>query len=265
MKASWSTTRPNGTPIDAGTFCRVIDLEDGSHPIYTYGATQEEVFEKIERQNANAQIALQRRNSPPQATPSTRPRLTADEVMQATQDLQNPAKAADAIVRLTADATGIDPRQMAMDQFKRLAEEWEEEHPEFYRHPGNRTLVGGRAGAKVGHQVALITKDILTQCFDELRNAGQLFELPENQPSPTPSSLPAESQVQPTERPRRSYSTGIPGTRLRAAQTAPPRTLKYTEQQILAMPNEQYKRLFNAKDPDFLASVAAYEARQMAS
>jgi hypothetical protein len=259
----------------------VIDLEDGTHPIYTYGATMDEVLEKIERQNGNAQLALARRSASPapqssQQQPAAippRPRMTAEEVMQATQDLQNPAKAADAIVRLTADATGVDPRQVAMDNFKRLAQEWENETPEFYQHPGNRTLVGAAAGRKVGHQVGLITKDILTQCFNELLNSGQLFEMPPDgsqpQPSPTPSPFPAESQVQRTERPRRSavtsYSTGIRGTQLRAAQTAQPRTLKYSASDIETMPLAKSRALLERKDPDYLASVAEYERSRMAT
>jgi pyruvate/2-oxoglutarate dehydrogenase complex dihydrolipoamide acyltransferase (E2) component len=156
MIAYWTDKRPNGQPIEAETFARVIDLEDGTNPIWTYGKTVDEVLQKIERQNGNAQLALARRataqpNAPAQGAPTATPaaprrRLSADEVMQLTTDLQNPAKAAAAIVKLAADETGVDPQRVAMDNFKKLAAEWEDEHEEFYQHPGNRTLLGIRAG-----------------------------------------------------------------------------------------------------------------------
>jgi hypothetical protein len=269
MIAYWTDKRPNGQPIEAETFARVIDLEDGTNPIWTYGKTVDEVLQKIERQNGNAQLALARRataqpNAPAQGAPTATPaaprrRLSADEVMQLTTDLQNPAKAAAAIVKLAADETGVDPQRVAMDNFKKLAAEWEDEHEEFYQHPGNRTLLGIRAGQKVGHQVALITKEILTQCFIELLNSGQLFEAPEEHQEQriTPSPFPVESQVQRTERPRR-LSTGIRGTQLRAPQTAQPKALKYSKRDIEMMPSAQIERLARDKDPDYMAACDAH-------
>jgi hypothetical protein len=279
MKSWWSNTRPNGQPIDAGTFCRVIDLEDGTHPIFTYGTTMDQVLEKIERQNGNAQLALARRASiPPQnAVPAhaepiaPRKRMTADETMQATTDLQNPAKAGEALTRLVEDSTGVDLRQIAIQNFVRIATRWEQDHPNFYAHPGNKRLLADQAKAHTGGDIARVTAEILTQAFTELQNGGYLLEAPseyEPQPSITPSSFPAEMQVQRTERPRRSasnYSTGIPGNRLRAAQTAQPRTLKYSASDIEAMPLSKSRALLERADPDYLASVDAYERSRMAT
>lgn len=277
MKSWWSQTRPNGVAIDAGTFCRVIDLEDGTHPIYTYGASVDEVLEKIERQNGNAQIALTRRSTPPPTSQPVAPRarMTADEVMQATTDLGIAGKAGEAAARLVEDATGIDLRQMALQNFVRVATAWELAHPSFYPHPGNKRMLADQAKAHTGGDIARVTAEILTQAFTELQTGGYLLEAPleeevQHQPSPasTPSSFPDESQVQRTERPRRSapnYSTGIPGTRLRATQTAQPRTPKYSERQILTMHPDEYKRLWNSGDKDFREACAAYEAKQMAS
>ena len=174
---------------------------------------------------------------------------------------------------LVEDATGVDLRQIAIQNFVRTATRWEYEHPDFYPHPGNKRLLADQAKAHTGGEISRVTAEILTLAFTELQNGGYLLEAPpdyeqqqQQQPPNTPSTFPAESQVPRTERPRRSaYSTGIPGNRLRAPQTAPPRTLKYTERQILAMPIEEYKRLWNSGDKDFREALAAYEARQMAS
>ena len=67
--------------------------------------------------------------------------MNANEVMQATSDLGNPAKAGDAVVRLFEDATGISPRRMALERAANIAQEWENDHPEFYAHEGNRDLM----------------------------------------------------------------------------------------------------------------------------
>lgn len=281
MKAFWSEKRPNGQPIEVGTFCRVLDLEDGTHPIYVYGATMDEVLKKIERQNGNAQLALVRRNSQPTQEPGTttvpspaqftyapRFRLTPDQVMQYNADLKDPAKSGEAIIMLQAHENGVDPKRAAMDNFKKLAFEWENEHPEFFPHKGNRNAIGMRIAQKTEGRPQLATKELLTQCYRELLNEGLLFEEPEEiNPAPvdgaqpndtTPSTFPAESQVQRTERPRRSFATGAPATSLRARQTAQPRTLKYTEEQVLRMPEDQRKRLLKANDKDYLAAADFY-------
>ncbi|MGA9668418.1 MAG: hypothetical protein WBQ94_04375 [Terracidiphilus sp.] len=280
MKAFWSDTRANGQPIEAGTVCRVIDLEDGTHPIYIYGANEEEVFTKLERQNMHAQLALARRaaspspqtpangaaQAPPQAARAVPPRsISPDEIMQATADLSNPAKAAAAIALLHEAATGIDPIQAAREAYARLAMEWEAATPEFYPHPGNRQLVGEKAIRMAGNKPGLVTRDILNAAFQTLRQEGLLFERADEPPAPseqisnqpTLTTFPGETQVQPTERPRGTrYATGARSTSFSAPQTVQTRALKYTEEQIRTMPERERLRVFN--DPDYIRACEVY-------
>lgn len=271
MISYWTDKRANGTPIDAGTFARVIDLEDGTHPQYVYGATMDEVLSKIERNHANAQRALHDARKTPTAAATSAAilsptRLSADDKMRYTLDLQNPAKAAAAMVKLIADETGVDPLTDAKRRYGELAVAWEHEHPEFYQHPGNRRILGNEAIRRAGGNPALVTREILTQCFNELLADGQLFEGQNEsttQPA-TPSTFPAETQVQRTERPRQGFTTGY---RPRGGGgNPPPRTLKYSEDQYWTMPASKRRELLMSRDPDFEAAARAYDpAEQRAS
>ncbi len=270
MQGYWSDVRPNGKPLEPGTVCWVTEME-GINPIFTYGKDEQDVIRKLSLNNAHAQAALAKRTiAVPQQTgsisavaPAVRPQMSADEVMQATQDLQFPGRAGNAAARLVADATGIDFEEMAISNFRKLAEEWENEHPEFYPHPGNRTLVGDLCGIKVGRRVALITKDIITQSFLELQERGLLFARPdelEEIPNPTPQPLPEEIPVQrPTGQTRTLFATGTRSTRLRGAQTMQPTTPKYTADEIMRMPLSKARALNHRENPGHKEYVEACE------
>ena len=132
--------------------------------------------------------------------------------------------------------------------------EWQREHPEFYPHPGNKQLVAEAAGRRVGGKVGSITREILTQTFNELHQRGLLFEEPET-PTNTPPVLPGENQVQRVERPRGTqFTTGARSTRFSAPQTAQTRTVKYSEEEIRTMPESKARRLIETNDPDYAAS-----------
>src|SRR5215472_2597337 len=174
MKAYWSDTRPNGQPVEAGTLCFITDLEDGSHPIPTYGKTQEEVLEKLAMQNANAQIAIARRSTPPGQTPAppTLPRrIGPDEVMQATADLSNPAKAGEAVATLFESETGINPDRLILQNFGQIAHQWEQDHPDFVAYPGNRRLIAQEAVNLAG-SLAHVTAEHLSAAFQQLHQRG---------------------------------------------------------------------------------------------
>lgn len=275
MKVYFSETRPNGQPIDPGTLCLMTDLEDGTHPIPTYAKTQEELNFKLAQQNANAQLAMLRKLSAPATAPSTngtptpipvsdsRFRLNADEVMQYTEDMKNPAKIGKAIIMLTAHETGVDPRRVKQDKWVELALGWEAEHPEFFAIHGNRKVLGDFVGAQVQGEVERITKEMLTTAYHELLAKGLLYEpqeqAPAVEPALPPSALPVESQVQSTERQRRMFTSHVRGNSLRAPQNfVQPKTLKYTERDIRSMPMDQEARLLRDKDPDYIAAVRHY-------
>jgi hypothetical protein len=262
MKMEWSTTRPNGKPVESGTFCRKLDMEDGTNPIYYYGKTEQEVNDKIALNNMHAQRALARRAEVPDTTPSPiapRKRMSADETMQATTDLQNPAKAGEAVTRLVQDATGIDLRQMAMDAFKKRADEWVEETPDFYNCKPNRSLLATRLGVLVNGDVSLISKDMMTQCFHQMLAAGDLVEDP-GEAVPNVTAFPDENQVQRVETSRGGRSgTGTRSTNFRAPQSAQTRTtLKYTREQIDRMPISKSEALIRSNDKDYTEACEFY-------
>jgi len=186
--------------------------------------------------------------------------------MRATLDLQDPAKSGQAVLRLVADETGVDPRQQAINSFKALCVEWQNENPEFYPHPGNKQLLGETAGRKVGYKVGLITKEILTQTFEELEQRGVLSHDPaELQPTPPPA-LPGESQVKSLERPRGTrFATAARSTSFRAAQTPQTRTVKYTEEEIRRMSDSKVEDLIRSNDPDFAAACEFHFPQQQAT
>jgi hypothetical protein len=273
MNGFWTETRPNGRPIEAGTVCWVQELGEGLNPIYVYGRDTQEVIDKLSRNNAHAQAALARRAVAPATAAATPPapaatqaraRLTPGQVMQATVDLQNPAKAGEAVSALLADATGLDPVEMGKQRYATLAIEWENEHPEFDPHPGNRYLLGDKAIRRAGGKPALVTKELMTQCFNELLAEGLLFEATseqlEQQTHGNLTTFPGESQVQRTERPRGAlFATGARSSNFRAPQqVAQTRTLKYTKEQIDRMSLAKSRDLIERGDKDYTAACEAY-------
>jgi hypothetical protein len=272
MRAYWTDKRPNGEPIEPGTFARVIDLEDGTHPIYVYGKTQEEVQGKIELQNMHAQQALARRSTAAshsgptqgfQPTPAAVPRrgLSGDQVMQYTADIANPAKAGAAIAALYANEMGIDPEEEAKQRFANLFAEWEREHTEYMPHPGNRHIVAAKAIGRAGLKPALVTKEILTQCFTEALADGLLFEEQPagNDGQPNPAN-PGESQALRAERPRGALrATSMRSSSFRAPQSASQnRTLKYTREAFRKLTSAQRESLIRTNDADYFAAAEAY-------
>ena len=267
----WSETRPNGKPIEPGTVCWVTEMGEDVNPIYTYGKTVDEVLEKLSRTQAHTVAALARRAVAPPTTETPayappRKKMTSDEVMQATTDLQNPSKAGTAVARLVQDATGIDLHQMAIDEFAKRAMAWQAEHPDFYAHPGNKRLLTTQAQAMAGGDLTLVTKEVLTSAFNVLRQRGELYdapaesELPPNNNTPPNSpTFPGVSPVQrTTERPRGQFATGTRSNGFRASQATQPQTPKYTAEDIRTMPESKSRRLIETDDPDYKEACERY-------
>ena len=262
----WSNTRANGTPIEPGTVCWVTEVE-GQNPIFTYGKNEAEVIEKLNRTAATAQAELARRRSQPIVTQPAAPRarLSADEVMRATSDLQNPATAAAAVVRLVQDETGVDLRAAANTNFAQLAMQWTRETPEFFFHPGNQKLLTLEATRLAGGEITRVTKEVLTQAFHNLDARGELFYAPpavEEEPAPQPQpenlrAFPGGSQVQRTEeRPRGPrFGTGTRSTSFRGGGPGTaPKTPKYTAEDIRRMPDSKSRELIRLNDKDYAES-----------
>jgi hypothetical protein len=248
--------------LENGSLCFVTDLEDGTHPIYTYGKDTEEVLQKLALQNGHAQITLSRRAAaiPPRNAENPPRRISPDDIQRATADLDNPAKSGEAITTLLESATGLDVRQVVLQNFGLLGDQWEKEHPEFYSHPGNKRLLTqealGMAGGNLGH----VTREHLTRAYTYLQAQGYLLEDPgplDNQPSTAPQSFPDENPVQRSqERPRLRFATG---TRSNGFQRqTPTRTLKYSEEDIRRMPLSKSKALIASNDKDYADACEAY-------
>jgi hypothetical protein len=260
MKIEWSITNAKGQPIEAGTFCKVLDPEDGTNPIYYYGKSEDEVNDKIALNNIYAQRALARMEAAPKTAPtpiSPRKRMTADETMQAVADLENPAKAGEAVTKLVQDTTGIDFKAQAVDAWRERAREWVEENPEFYNCKPNRSLLAFKVGAMVNGDVALITKDMMTQCFRAMQSSGELVEAPEDS---NVIQLPGENQVQRVETTRSERNgTGTRSTNFRATpQGAQTRQLKYTKDQIDRMSMAKTEALIRSGDKDYAQACEFY-------
>jgi len=263
VRGYWSDTRPNGQPVDPGTYCWVTDLEDGTHPIYTYGKDQEEVLRKLAMQNANAQQALVRKASPSPhqpPLPTLPPRITPDEVLKATSELDDPEKSGQAIATLVESATGLNLEKLVLENFARTGEQWEREHPEFYLHPGNQRLLTQEALNLAGGSLGHITRDHLTRAYHNLRIQGVLLEDPRTAPpEEAPNTFPAETQVQREERPQKAtrFATGSRSSGFQRP-TTPTRTLKYSEAEIRSMPLSKSKDLIAQNDRDYAEACEFY-------
>lgn len=273
MKFEFTEKRPNGKPIDRGTFAGLLDLEDGSHPIYAYGATKDEVYEKLVVNGAHARVALNRVMTPPVTPAGTtpvgpKPDLTPEQVMQRTTELGVAGKAGAAARVLIEDETGLDLHELAVEKFARVAMDWRRENPNFYNHPGNRKLLTERALALAGGKLGRVTKEFMTQAYNELLPV--LFQDPEpdspiQQPDLSSTTFPGASPVQRAERTETPlFATAVPGNRLRASQAAPPKTPKYTEAAIRNMPEKERVRLIQVQDKDFNEACEVYFGQKTA-
>jgi hypothetical protein len=239
----------------------VTDLEDGTNPINTYGRSQEEVLAKIERTGMHAQLHIPRVANQPQnngngrapvpPAPAQNPHiLSPDEKMRTTLDLQNPAKAAEAVVKLQRDQQATEEEEQKA--FARRVAEWKAANPSWPAHPVNDRLLLLQARTFAPAWKA-ITSVHLDQAFRELEASGVLLgEEPPTTINPAPPPVqPEENPATRTNvRPRSAYATSHRSTRLQAAQTAQWRP-KYTKEQIVKMPLAKSAELLRSNDRDY--------------
>jgi hypothetical protein len=275
-RSYWSDKRPNGQPLEAGVLCWMTEIE-GENPIPTYGRSVEEVLNKVSYTLGHSQAELARRGAAgygprstgvaPPPPPVARQRMSANDVMQAfSEATTNPGKSGDAIVRLVQDATGVDLRMRAFEDFETRAKEWVEENPDFYDHPGNRDIVTRHAMRAVGGDAASVSKELLTTKFRELQQQGLLFERPAAPAPAVDQAFPGESPVQRVEYPRGGRpGTGPRSTSFRATQTMQPRTPKYSDDDIRKMPASEKKRLIETNDRDYAEACDRMYERAKAS
>lgn len=245
-------------------FCLVIDPEDGTQPIRTYGWSTEEVLDKVAKTAEAAQQLINRQRSA-QATPPVRttpepPRaaVTPEEQMTATADLQNPAKAPAAIKTLLR-AEGIDVDGLKLREEAKIAaavaREWERNHPDFPHDDRNQRMLMDKALLIAGGRLGNITADILDHAYTELLRFGMLFEVSE-EVIDTPPSAPNGNSATRVERPRIATSY----RRNSLSNSTPPvveRKPKYTRAEIDNMNRSVYREKYD-NEPGFKELVNSY-------
>ena len=278
MKHSWEN---NGEPNEEGQFVAVVDMEDGSRPQRFIGASHKEVADKLlnAQLNATAEISRQRTElrklskltpAPAEARP-----LTADERFQLGQDLQDPAKAPEAITRIVETTVPKEDEDTRTARAVAETKLFMERTPEFYPCPHNKAMMLNYmqmpwtfATVEPHEDKPLAcTASNLCNIFERLKAAGLLLSRPQ---APTQQPEPSQEPIPPavTTRPRGATpsSSGIrnadSSVRPTAVRTQRP---KYTVAEIEAMSSEEYNKKL-ANEPGFAQLVnEAYSGRTAAA
>lgn len=280
MRKYWSQTDGRGRPLAAGQLAYVIDKEDGSRPIYVYGATAEEILEKVATTAGTAQLTLDQlranpapqngngRSTPPAPAPVRRPPMTADQQMQTVEALKHPGKAPAAIVDLIQSETGLDMRQLAAAQFRRAALAWQKQNPDFVHHPANVRLLTEYAIRAAGG-LGKATEEHLDQAYAQLLAEGILVGNDEWQQPEPPNPNPSQAQDgtpnlgngrQPAPRTATTYR--------RSSLSAPPSPssvaprLAYTRDQIERMSVAEMDRVMHT--PEYTKAYDYYNSHPVA-
>lgn len=264
MRAYWTDKKPDGTPITDGRLCYVMDPEDGSLAIRTYGRTQEEVLEKVSRTALTAQVTLtqarQPQNAPggeqpPHQTRSAAPPagiLSPDDVMRWTAAQQDPGKSAEAAARLADHYRAL--QQQELQNFLAVCDQWQQRHPEMKDSLFNKKLIVDNARMRTGGELKTITADVLEQVYQELNAGGYLLtEEPAAPPRETqqPSEVPPGGIPDPAPaRPRSGVvsTTGHRSTRL-GAPAAPRWQPKFSLAEIQKLSTRETAELNKPNHP----------------
>lgn len=254
----------SGNPLPDGRLCFVVDPEDGTHAIKTYGKTKEEVLDKMAKSFEHGQRLITKQRSvqrstnspviPTASVPSQkRTKLTPDETLTAVAELANPAKAPEAVVRLVESATGVDLRAQAKRDAEikagQLAERWGANHPELEdcSRAEKRLLI--MTAMQIAGGIENITDASLDSAFQSMLNqgyfSGEPGEYVEPEPHPQPSNqiptsaTPGNGNPRTTVRPR--IASSIRSSSLRATPPAatPRNKPMFTRAQVDAMSGDE--------------------------
>lgn len=246
----------DGKPIDSsGRLCLVMDPEDGTGAIRTYGKTREEIFEKVAKTAETAQQQINRlRNAPAAATPTAtappvaapiaRREVSADDLMLASQkfDSGNPAERGEALkVMLRSEGFDLDKirRNDLIERVKGICQEWEKSNPDFNKDDErNCRLLVDKATLNVGFQN--ITAQALDAAYAQLSSMGMLYdEVPVTQ-----EVTPVTTQTHGNELPRverTRTATSYSRNSLRAAPPVARRQSFYTSAELSAMNSKEFE------------------------
>lgn len=271
--------RNGGEKTPEGKYVVDIDPEDGTQPQTFEANTRKEMSEKLATAQFNSSKALNTYKQGVRATPAGQREvikpLSADERMAAMNDLRDPEKFDATMERVMESKLGRRLPEVAA-RFKRMDEEDYAAHvesqtilftkrtPDWYPSADNKVELANRIEkGKLEWSV-----DNFTLMWEAMKTEGVAELAPaEGQGEGEEEVETQQQQEQPP--PRRTESSGGP-TRQRGAtfvsgvrsedvgSRAPGKPgVRYTSQQLDAMPTSQYTELLKSGDKAFLASVEA--------
>lgn len=271
MKTSWAN---EGEPNNEGEYVATIDLENGKPPQVFKGKTHLEVANKLLDAQAHASQRideLKGNRKFDEAAPKKEVKsrvLSADERFKISQDLQDPAKAPEAVRTVVEAAVGTDLASVAErlqgDDEETEAQRIESEcikfakaTPEFFQCRHNAQTIVEWLTVK-GKP---ITQNNCAIAFEHLNAIGLMVQRPTAEPTPQAdkSELP-EPTV--TTRPRAAISS----TGIRSGDSGPtpaPRTPapKYTLEELERMPESVYRAKLTG-EPGFAKFVDELAEKQ---
>jgi hypothetical protein len=210
MARFWSDEDANGVKLTDGRICLVIQNPEMPE-IRTYGKDREEVLDKLANTTETAQLQIQRMRktsaSIPPPNPAARPTgapaatQTTSDLVTAVADLANPQKAPQAVKTLLK-AAGVDvDRQAFLDAVRKvsdIAQQWQDEHPEYPKDPRNDHILAKIAVNMAGGNLLRVTATSFDQAFEEATRLEMFHEPKANldpavQPGGSPDSRTVRS------------------------------------------------------------------------
>lgn len=251
---------------------REIDLGDGSGVQVFEADTLEGLVDKLSAAQSHAtrkirelnqEVKKYRKPDEPEKPVEFKPRtLTTDEQFQVQQDLQDPTKAGEAIIRVIEAKAGVPLEEIVKplsaaeidlqkQQAAEAATEFMRVTPEYIANETNKLAL---IGYMIEHRIAPISVNNFQIAFEEMKEAG-LLELKSSETAPAlPPKKELESEGIPQARPRGATSSSL---RPRGSQPQPSaRPPKFTKQQVLNMGPKEYKSHYDS-DPEFRRIVDA--------
>lgn len=272
--------RNGGDKTPEGKYVVDIDPEDGTQPQTFEAGTRKEMTEKLAAAQFNSTRAI---NTYKQGVKPTQARqseiikpLSADERMAAMRDLGDPEKFDATIERVIESKFGRRLPEVAA-RFKRMDQEdynaWQiaqtkiftARTPDWYPSADNKVELANRIeNGKLewsADNYTLMWEAMKKEGVAELAPPeGYVAEETEEEQQGQRREEPPPRQTEPSGGPRRQRGANfVSGVRSEDVSGSKPATpgVRYTRQQLDAMPTSQYTQLLKSGDKSFLASVEA--------
>lgn len=273
--------RNGGEKTPEGKYVVDIDPEDGTQPQTFEASTRKEMSEKLAAAQFNSTVAINTYKKNVKATPAGQREvikpLSADERMAAMRDLSDPEKFDATIERVFESKLGRRLPEIEA-RFKRMDQEdystWQiaqtkiftARTPDWYPSADNKVELANR----IEKGKLEWSADNYTLTWEAMKKEG-IAELapPEGYVAEETDEEEQRQEQRQEEPPRRTEPSGGPrrqrganfvsGVRSEDVSGRQPATpgVRYTRQQLDAMPTSQYTQLLKSGDKGFLASVEA--------